>query len=270
MCGKIQRMSQVPKVTHQIWFQGWHNLPEKYHTDTEKLSILNPNWEHMKWDEESLRAECEKFSPEALAKFDEFTNMIQKVDFGRYVVLHNYGGVSVDCDAECLRPLEKVPGIDRYDLILGKNPLTKLENKFTTYGLSHDLVVANNATLCCTKNHPVMKQFIEFLIENKSWNEDAFLDTQLKTGPLILSIFFNRYLDDPDILILDFDVFEPFGNVNKRTILNHKYDQSWTGFGAFPVQVYKFIKNNLVWILLLVCVLIKFFFFRTLAKNSLT
>jgi mannosyltransferase OCH1-like enzyme len=257
----------IPKVTHQVWFQGWNNLPEKYQEDTEKLSIMNQNWEHKKWDEQSLRAECEKFSSDALTKFDGFTNMIQKVDFGRYVVLHNYGGVSVDCDTECLRPLEKTPGIDRYDIILCKNSLTKLENKVASFGLSKDLVVMNNATICCAKEHPLMKQFIEFLIKNESWNDDLMFDTQLKTGPLVMSIFFNKYLDD--VLILDSDVFEPFGNINRRTILNHKYDQSWTGFGALPINIYKFIKNNLIWILLIVVIIIKFLFFRRVLENSL-
>jgi mannosyltransferase OCH1-like enzyme len=175
--------------------------------------------------------------------------------------------VSVDCDAECLRPLEKVPGIDRYDLILGKNSLTKLENKVASYGLSHDLVIVNNATVCCAKAHPLMKQFIEFLIKNESWNEDLLLDTQLKTGPLALSVFFNKFLDD--VLILDSDIFEPFGNVTKRTVLNHRYDQSWTGYGTLPVTAYKFIKNNLVWILLIVLILIKFLFFRKVLEKSL-
>jgi mannosyltransferase OCH1-like enzyme len=257
----------VPKVTHQVWFQGWDKLPEKYREDAEKLSDFNQNWEHKKWDEHSLRAECEKFSPEALLKFEEFTNMIHKVDFGRYIVLYNHGGVSVDCDSECLRPLEKVPGIDRYDLILGKNSLTKLENKVASYGLSRDLVIVNNASLCCSKENPLMKQFIEFLIKNESWNEDLLLDTQLKTGPLALSVFFNRHIDD--VLILDSDVFEPFGNVTKRTVLNHKYDQSWTGYGTLPITMYKFIKNNLVWILLIVIILIKFLFFRRVLEKSL-
>ena len=141
-------MTEIPKITHQIWFQGWDQLPEKYHGYMESLAILNQNWEHMKWDEGSLRAECEKLGPETLEKFDGFDNMIQKVDFGRYVVLHNYGGVSVDCDAECLRPLEKIPGLDRYDLILSKNSMTHLENKVTSFGLSKNMVMFNNATLC--------------------------------------------------------------------------------------------------------------------------
>lgn len=260
-------MMTIPKVTHQIWFQGWDQLPEKYHEDTDKLAILNQNWEHKKWDEDSLRDECGKFSPEALAKFEGFTNMIQKIDFGRYVVLYKYGGVSIDCDVECRRPLDKTPGIDRYDLILSKNPLNKLENKFTTFGLSKDLVIINNATICCSPENPIMKKLIEFLIENESWNEDLLLDTQLKTGPLILSVFFNKYLDD--ILILDSDVFEPFGNINKRTILNHKYDQSWTGFGTIPITIYKFIKNNLIWILLIIILMIKFLVFRKVINASI-
>jgi len=257
-------MTEIPKITHQIWFQGWDQLPEKYHGYMESLAILNQNWEHMKWEEGSLRAECEKLGPEALEKFDGFDNMIQRVDFGRYVVLHNYGGVSVDCDAECLRPLEKIPGLDRYDLILSKNSMTHLENKVTSFGLSKNMVMFNNATLCCAKEHPVVRHLIEFLIENESWNEDLMLDTQLKTGPLILSIFFNKYLDYPEMSIVDSEIFEPWGNVTKRTVLNHRYDQSWTGFGAYPVMIYGTIKNNLVILIALLVVLIAFFVIRRL------
>ena len=252
----------IPKVTHQIWFQGWNNLPEKYHGYTEFLSILNPNWEHMKWDEKSLRLECEKFSSEALAKFDGFDNMIQKVDFGRYVVLYNYGGVSIDCDTECLRPLDKIPGVDRYDFIIGKNPLNRLENKVTSFGLSKNLIIVNNATLCVSKESLIMKQFIEFLIKNESWNEDVMLDTQLKTGPLIMSIFINQHLDNLDINILDSDVFEPWGNVTRRTILNHMYDQSWTHFGPYPVKVYRILKNNLAAMIIFVLGVLLFLFIR--------
>jgi mannosyltransferase OCH1-like enzyme len=222
----------------------------------------------MKWDEKSLRRECEKFSPEALAKFDGFDKMIQKIDFGRYVVLYNYGGVSVDCDVECLRPLDKIPGLDRYDLIISKNSLTRLENNACSFGLSRDLVIINNATLCCSKEHPVMKHLIEFLIENESWNEDVGLDTQLKTGPLILSVFFNAYLDNPDMSIVDSEVFEPFGNVTRRTILNHKYDQTWTQVGSHPVKAYRVLKNNFVIILILAVAILGFFLIRGLVSGK--
>lgn len=258
----------IPRLTHQIWFQGWDQLPEKYHEDCEKLSILNQNWEHKKWDERSLRVECEKFSSEALAKFNSFKHMIQKIDFGRYIILYNYGGVSVDCDAECIRPLDKIPGLNKYDLIIGKNSLNKMENKVCSYGLSNNLSIVNNATLCCSKENPIMKHLIEFLIENESWNEDPGFDTQLRTGPLILSIFFNNYIDHPEVSIVDSEIFEPWGNITKRTIINHKYAQSWTDYGSFPVKLYSLIKSNLVLILVLVVIIVAFLIIRKLLAKS--
>lgn len=255
----------IPEITHQIWFQGWSELPSNYFSDVEKLYNMNKEWDHMKWDEQSLRAECEKFSADALAKFDGFDKMIQKVDFGRYVVLYNYGGISVDCDAECVRPLDNIPGLDRYDFIIGKNPLTNLENKLSSFGLSQDLVMVNNATLCCSKGNSMLENLIQFIIKNESWNEDIMMDTQLKTGPLIVSIFFNKNLDNRDILILDSEVFEPWGNITRRTILNHKYDQSWTQVGSIPVKIYRSLRNNLLLIMMFIIAFGVFLTFREIA-----
>lgn len=245
----------IPKVTHQIWFQGWENLPEKYRENTEKLSILNQNWEHKKWDEHSLRAECEKFSQAALKKFDSFTQMINKIDFGRYIVLHNYGGVSVDCDAECLRPLEKIPGILNENFILSKwSQRSDFESWLCHRGLcSSDYIMFNNATFACEPKHPLMKHFIEFLIENKSWDDDIHWNTEVQTGPTITSIFFNHFLDD--IFVLDPEIVEPWGRVTRRTVLNHKYACSW----MWPIfreiaPYYLSIRNNLCYILIVALV----------------
>lgn len=257
----------IPKVTHQIWFQGWSELPHRYTDDVEKLSILNEKWNHMKWDETSLRIECEKFSPEALAKFESFDKMIQKIDFGRYVVLYNYGGVSVDCDAECLRPLDDIPHLDMFDLIISKNQLNKIENKIASYGFSNDLIMFNNATICCVKENALVGQFIEFLIKNESWHEDTVLDTQFKTGPLVFSIFFNKYIGT-DFFIADSEIFEPWGHVTKRTILNHKYDHSWLKSYFIPfITLYKFIRNNLLYFLLVFLILALFYGIRGVLKS---
>ena len=62
----------IPKITHQIWMQGWKNLPEKFQENVEILHEMNPGYTHMKWDEESLRIECSKFGADCLKKFDSF------------------------------------------------------------------------------------------------------------------------------------------------------------------------------------------------------
>lgn len=244
-------MGTIPKTTHQIWFQGWKNLPEKYTKNVQSLRILNENWDHMTWDEQSLRAECEKFSPEALVKFDGFSRMMAKLVFGRYVVLYNYGGISIDCDAECLRPLDKIPGINTESLIISKSPFGGWEDNLTLRGMAKDLVMFNCATIACTKENLLMKQFIEFLIKNESYDSDPQFEEQIQTGPLITSIFFNNFLDE--ISILECEIIEPTGNITKRTVLNHKYELSWVHPALrFIKEPYFFIRRNIVVILVII------------------
>jgi mannosyltransferase OCH1-like enzyme len=245
-------MATIPKVTHQIWFQGWNNLPEKYSKNVESLRILNQNWEHQTWDEQSLRAECEKFSPEALAKFDGYKRMIYKIDLGRYVVLHNYGGISIDCDAEPLRPLDKIPEINTSDFIISKwSRRSDFESFLCHRGLGEGLVMMNMATMACTKEHPLMKKLVEFMIENTStYPDDVNFEEEVTTGPTIFSIFMNNFLDE--VSILDPEIIEPWGQVTRRTVLNHKYACSWMWPALqWLAPHYLFIRNNLsLWIIL--------------------
>jgi hypothetical protein len=207
----------------------------------------------MEWDEESLRIECEKFGPEALEKFNGFGHMMRKIVFGRYVVLHNYGGISVDCDAECIRPLDRIPGMNTESLIISKSPFA-FEDALTLRGMDKGLVMFNCATIACTKEHPLMKQFIEFLIKNDSWDPDPQFEEQIQTGPLVTSIFFNHFLDE--ISILDTEIIEPLGRVTKRTVLNHKYELSWVHpVLRFLKTPYFFIKENLIFILIFIIIL---------------
>jgi hypothetical protein len=211
----------------------------------------------MVWDEASLRAECEKFSPEAAAKFDGFPRMMNKIVFGRYVVLYNYGGVSVDCDAECIRPLDKIPGIKTESLIVTKwSQRSNFESWLCHRGLCKDEIMFNCATVLCEPKHPLMKQFIEFLIKNEySYTDDMNWDEEVQTGPTIFSVFFNHFLDD--IFILDPEITEPWGQVTRRTVLNHEYACSWMDPKLrWLAPYYPFLRNNFMNFIVLVLVLL--------------
>jgi len=241
----------VPKITHQIWFQGWENLPEKYNENVLLLRCLNPDWEHLPWDETRLRKECEKLGSDYVAKFDSFTEMIHKIDFGRYVVLYNFGGVSIDVDTKPLRSLDKIPGIDRYDFTVSKWALGELEGLTVSRGMSEGLTMFNNAFFACSPKTYIMLDFINYVTKTSlSDPHDLEFDTQIKTGPIILSHFLNSHYID-EINILDNEIVEPWGHVTKRTVLNHLYDGSWWD----PVNSrfkgpYSWIRNNLTFIVL--------------------
>lgn len=94
------------RIIHQIWFQGESNIPDKHKESVESLKRMNPSWRHVMWDETTLRATCLAMGRDVAELFDAYTHMHQKIDLGRYCVLHEYGGVSVDVDVTPLRPFD--------------------------------------------------------------------------------------------------------------------------------------------------------------------
>ena len=113
----------------------------------------------------------------------------------------------------------------------------------------------NSATIACEPGHPILKQYIEFLIKNENnFPDDPNWDVETRTGPTIFSIFFNHFLDD--IFILDPEIIEPWGEVTKRTVLNHEYACSWMHPAVrWMAPYYLHFRNNFVFILLLIIIL---------------
>ena len=150
-------MATISKITHQIWMQGWDKLPEKFQENVRLLEELNPGFKHKKWDEESLRAECAKVGKEYLDKFNSFEEMITRVDYGRYIVLYQYGGISIDTDMKPLKPLDNIPGIDRDSFIISKNDGTAISNMLAKINITR----LTNATILVSKQNPIMKEIID-------------------------------------------------------------------------------------------------------------
>ena len=213
----------IPKITHQIWMQGFENIPEKFKKNVDDLHKLNPEYEHKQWNEESLRTECLKYSKECLERFDAFDLMIMKVDLGRYAVLYNYGGISVDTDMVQLRSIRNTPGIDSETFIISRQSFP--------LGLIGYL---NNAMICTSIHNTIMQTIINEIIQDKRKCSDFLLNeicVDTITGPK----FITKVLKNSNIqnLILDSKYYEPCANLDitckpdKDTIMDHKHEGSW-------------------------------------------
>ena len=211
----------IPKITHQIWFQGWDKLPEEFNENVQRLHSFNPGYTHMKWDEKTLRTECLKISKECAAKFDSFELMIMKIDFGRYIVLYNYGGISVDTDMYSIKSIDNTPGLDKYNFIIS----------LTAAGVKTSL---NNAVILCTKENDIMLNIIQNIIQNDKKMSDYFvkeLYVSEVVGPWAISSILNKYTDR--ILLLDNKYYEPCYSINPYckidsiTIMDHRHKMSW-------------------------------------------
>ena len=216
-------MGDIPRITHQIWLQGWNNLPEKFHGNVRLLEEKNPGYRHMKWDEESLRRECERISPEVAQKFNSFPHLIQKVDLGRLVVLYTYGGISVDTDMKPLRPIDSTPHLDSAECMISKGA-------FPLNIIGH----TNNAVILCRPRHPFLEDAIQTIAaaqiqESDYSTKELYIDAT--TGPRFFETVIARHKEK--IIFLDNKFYEPCFSVDpicrptSDSIMLHQHEMSW-------------------------------------------
>jgi len=216
-------MGEIPRITHQIWLQGWDKLPEKFHTNVRLLKEKNPEYRHMQWDEASLRAECEKISPEVAAKYDSFPYLIQKVDLGRIAVLHNYGGISVDTDMKPLNSINSTPHLDTAECMISKGA-------FPLNLIGH----TNNAVIISIPQHPFLQDVINTTVESSVQEKDyttkeLYIDAT--TGPRFFETVIDRHREE--IVFLDNKFYEPCFSVDPvcrpkvDSIMLHQHEMSW-------------------------------------------
>jgi mannosyltransferase OCH1-like enzyme len=223
LCGRSSMGTEIPRITHQIWLQGWDELPEKFHENVRLLRTKNPDYRHMTWDEKSLRAECAKIGPEVAAKFDSFPHLVQKVDLGRFVVLYNYGGVSVDTDMKSLRSIGSTPHLDSADCMIsgGAFPLNIVGH-------------TNNALIITKPKNPFIEDMISTITEAKI-DEKSFLTKELyinaTTGPQAVQTVVEKHREN--IVFLDNKFYEPCFSLDpvcrpqNETIMDHQHEMSW-------------------------------------------
>jgi mannosyltransferase OCH1-like enzyme len=224
----------IPKITHQTWLQGWDKLPEKFSENVKLLHSMNTNYTHMQWDEKTLREECNKINPQVLATFDSFKYLMQKVDLGRYVVLYNYGGISVDTDMKSFKTLDVTPGFATHDFIVSYSAFP-----------GNILGVVNNAFIMTKKEHPILYKLIMSIVNTKV-NESDFPTKELYIDATTSPSKFNKimYANKDDIMILDHQYFEPCFSIDPickpsdKSIMDHKHELSWfNGWTKIFVQI---------------------------------
>lgn len=98
----------IPKVIHRIWL-GPDPLPEELERYGETWAHHHPGWEMRLWTDDHL--------PELVNRdvLDSGRNHSERSNVIRYELLHGQGGLYVDTDVECLRPIDPlVEGLDAF------------------------------------------------------------------------------------------------------------------------------------------------------------
>lgn len=164
-----------------MWIGKYGNqeFPSKYNYYKDKLYSLNPDFEIMNWDNNSIEKLFQE--PEYNKYYKWWCNLpihIQRCDFARYIVVHKYGGLYIDLDFDIHKNLSSL--IQDRELLLVKEP--KINAKF------HRMpYVVFNGFFGAAKQHELFGNFIEHIYNMPCWKFN--LSVMKTTGPKSLTKF---------------------------------------------------------------------------------
>jgi inositol phosphorylceramide mannosyltransferase catalytic subunit len=175
---RLGRKQRIPRVVHRIWL-GERELPDAQRAFGESWARHHPDWEQRLWRDADL-AELD-LPPEIVAGA---SGPAELADVARLAILARHGGVYVDTDVECLRPLD---------------PLLRGLDFFAGYELPN---LVGTAVLGAVHGHPVFLRAQE--IVRKTFGQAPLPSA---TGPPFLT---HLLWDFPEVTIFPPEVFFPY------------------------------------------------------------
>ena len=222
----------VPKKIHQVWIGS--DFPKKYQKWADSWKIKNPDFEYYLWDEKEIL----KLGLDAEEEYKSTNNFGVKSDIARYEILNRFGGVYVDTDFECLKPLD--PKFLTYDFV--GSQLFSYEPQIS------------NGIIFATKNNIILKTLISNLRENK--NIRTGLDVLSYSGAIYLSNIIKELKNNIyNLVLLPSQYFFPWPNFYKKYNENiqkfltgnsygiHHWEVSWLKISRFK-RFINFIRLN--------------------------
>jgi mannosyltransferase OCH1-like enzyme len=100
---------EIPAVIHQTWRTT--NVPSTLFRSewVKSWTEMNPRWERRLWTDYDIDTYVRTHLPSFYRKtFSSYDRSIKKVDAWRYLILAREGGVYVDMDCACLRPIDSL------------------------------------------------------------------------------------------------------------------------------------------------------------------
>jgi len=207
---------KIPKIIHVIWINGKiddFNVPKELRKYIVTWIEKHPDWKFKLWTD----ADVAQIELDNQDLYDDATNFGVKSDILKYELVYRYGGVYVDTDFECLKPMDIFHHC--YDFYTGIQPL---DTQYLQLGA---------ALFGATPGHPILKHVIKTM--KKSYNSHK--GAPAKTGPIHFTRAFFEIADTLDTIDIAFPAsyFYPLGGQEKTSDVDR---DKWEQLGAYAVH----------------------------------
>lgn len=264
----------IPRIIHQIWFQGENQIPAKYRPYQESWKKNHPQWQYRLWDQKQIEALVDHSSADIQQTYHDLPLMIQKIDFGKYVILQKYGGVYADMDMESMKPLDDLfTNHPTKRLMISEINIGCKGNNFciamwaASRGKYRTGPYYNNAFLASTPGHPFWEAVIQDVAHHKkrdgqsTWPQSQDFYIQDSAGPMAITrVLRSGYAEQDDVFVAPYQLFEPCDKSNHNSNCDtsqaytvHHYGNSWMSPFLKGV-VYTYYNWRLILIVLLLIV----------------
>ena len=208
-------MEQIPKIIHQIWSGVNEPLPNHFKILGETWKEHHPSWKYEFWDNTRMNNFILEFYPQHWNTYNSFIYNVQRWDAIRYLILDKFGGMYVDFDSECLKPLD--------DLFLGNECCFSMEPKEHGIVFNKNLYF-NNALMASIPEHPFMKKIIEkvFCYTPKAYSlslGEKIIEILTTTGPLLLVDLYEKELQQEKITLIPSKYVSPYTDKEIKLIM---------------------------------------------------
>lgn len=90
------------RLIHFVYCGG--TAPEMMQAIMATVRLHNPDWEYRLWDNDALAKEGVKYD----TLLTRFKAPVHVSDYVRLLVIQKFGGIYLDCDVECVRPIDRL------------------------------------------------------------------------------------------------------------------------------------------------------------------
>lgn len=171
----IKGTQLIPKILHQTYQN--KSIPKVWQGAQQScLDLHKPEdgWEYKLWTDDKMEDFMRKEYSWFLDTFQGYPYPIMRADAIRYFVLDHFGGVYLDLDDGCNRPLEPLLSYPAW------------VRKTIPTGVSNDAMGA-------APGHPFFRRAIQDLQKyNRNWIL-KYITVMASTGPLFLSVIWRHY-----------------------------------------------------------------------------
>ena len=237
---KNENEELIPKIIHQIWI-GPKQFPSKYSEWSSTWQKLNPSWVYKFWTESNIR----NLKLKNQKKIDASSNIGYKTDLIRYEILKKFGGLYIDTDFECIRPIPN--DFLKFNfvscIVFSNKP--QIANGMMLSKVNSKLIneIINNIKFNGNSDDPL--KIIDFSGAFNLTRQYLLLDNKEKEKCLILpSNYFYPY---PNFLIKNTKNKDTYEFITDETIGLHHWEMSWIK-GNLIIRIIKkilFIFKNL-------------------------